>query len=373
MFLERIYWDWLDVALIAGTAVWMAAMLRGLWRGDGVVSDATWLRVRWSFIAPVGAAILMGGIDGPFVVSRLLFHVGAVVYPMAGLVIVVAIRRRQVERRWHRAAANLFGVALVALAPLAIWMTAVEPYNLEVTHTRVTTDAADVEPLRVVVLSDVQTDHFGEWEMGIARRVNDLKPDVVVIPGDFLQVFGEDYARELAGAISFLERLDAPHGIYVVDGDADWNFRDYGLARGVTILDHEVARFEARGRRIAIAGSRLGYQESSVGGLVRELERDDAELKLLLAHRPMVARAATQHDSTIDLVIAGHTHGGQVSLPFVGPPVTLTEAPHHVARGGLSRLGGRQIYVSRGIGMERNYAPRIRLIARPELAVLEIE
>jgi hypothetical protein len=84
----------------------------------------------------------------------------------------------------------------------------------------------------------------------------------------------------------------------------------------------------------------------------------------------MVATVAPRERSEIDLVIAGHTHGGQISLPLFGPPVTLSEAPRHVAAGGLHELGGRPIYVSRGVGLERGEAPRVRLGARPEISLL---
>jgi len=75
----------------------------------------------------------------------------------------------------------------------------------------------------------------------------------------------------------------------------------------------------------------------------------------------------------VDLLIAGHTHGGQVVVPGFGPPLTLTSVPREVAAGGLRELDGRRLYVSRGVGMERGWAPPLRLFCAPEVTLLVFE
>jgi predicted MPP superfamily phosphohydrolase len=73
-----------------------------------------------------------------------------------------------------------------------------------------------------------------------------------------------------------------------------------------------------------------------------------------------------------DLLVAGHTHGGQVQLPFVGPIITHSLVPRRWASGTTELDGGRTLVVSRGIGMERNYAPRLRFFCRPEIVVIDV-
>ena len=73
-----------------------------------------------------------------------------------------------------------------------------------------------------------------------------------------------------------------------------------------------------------------------------------------------------------DLLVTGHTHGGQVCLPLVGPLVTSSKLPKRHSAGLLDLADGTQVYVSRGIGMERGHAPRLRFLCRPELTVLEL-
>ena len=71
-------------------------------------------------------------------------------------------------------------------------------------------------------------------------------------------------------------------------------------------------------------------------------------------------------------VVAGHTHGGQVQIPFFGPLFTLTEIPREAAAGGLHEVNGTQLYVSRGVGAERGEAPLIRFNCPPEISLLTL-
>jgi uncharacterized protein len=73
----------------------------------------------------------------------------------------------------------------------------------------------------------------------------------------------------------------------------------------------------------------------------------------------------------IDLVLAGHTHGGQVVLPLLGPPHTAIRLPRRYA-GGLNDYGGIALHVSRGIGMERGFAPPVRFLCPPEVCVVDV-
>jgi predicted MPP superfamily phosphohydrolase len=73
----------------------------------------------------------------------------------------------------------------------------------------------------------------------------------------------------------------------------------------------------------------------------------------------------------VALVLAGHTHGGQVVIPLFGPPVTASRLPRAYA-GGLHDFRGIPLHVSRGVGMERGFAPPVRFLCPPEICVLEL-
>jgi uncharacterized protein len=73
-----------------------------------------------------------------------------------------------------------------------------------------------------------------------------------------------------------------------------------------------------------------------------------------------------------DLILAGHTHGGQVCLPWLGPLRHISAVPAWLAAGGLHEIDGTPVHVSRGIGMERASAPQMRLLCPPEICVIEL-
>ena len=89
---------------------------------------------------------------------------------------------------------------------------------------------------------------------------------------------------------------------------------------------------------------------------------------IVLGHSPNFSLG----DVDADLLIAGHTHGGQVQLPLLGPLLTLTVAPRTWASGVTPIAPGKMLVVSRGIGMERANAPRLRFLCRPEVVVIDI-
>jgi predicted MPP superfamily phosphohydrolase len=74
---------------------------------------------------------------------------------------------------------------------------------------------------------------------------------------------------------------------------------------------------------------------------------------------------------SVDLVLAGHTHGGQFVLPFFGPPVTASRLPRLFA-GGLHDFRGTPLHVSRGVGMERGFSPPVRFLCPPEICVVDL-
>ena len=91
----------------------------------------------------------------------------------------------------------------------------------------------------------------------------------------------------------------------------------------------------------------------------------------MVSHRPDPVLSLPD-GSAVDLLISGHTHGGQVSLPGIGPLVARSELPRVVVSGGLHLVNGHPVYVSTGVGVERGQAPPIRFRSRPSVGVLTI-
>ena len=134
-----------------------------------------------------------------------------------------------------------------------------------------------------------------------------------------------------------------------------------------------IARFKLRDRSIAIGGLELDCKSHEALQTIKRLENDptEDEIRILMSHRPDSALALTPH-SRIDLIVAGHTHGGQVQIPFIGPLITFSKVPRSIAAGGLHEMNGNLMYVSRGLGWEHGQAPRIRFLCPPEISMLTL-
>lgn len=248
----------------------------------------------------------------------------------------------------------------------------VAPYRL-----RLETATAQVPgrllPLKIAVLADIQTDRIGAHE----RRAMDLamsqKPDLILLPGDLLQCAGDHFASEMPRLQELLRTLRAPLGVYAVLGDVDPPQRTRTMLQDtpVRLLQNERVSLEHRGRIVVIGGVELNYRSAASRRTIRDLARTPADLRILLTHRPD-AILETSTVEGIALVIAGHTHGGQVVIPGWGPPITLSQLPREVAAGGLHPWGRQVLYISRGIGFERSPAPPVRLFCPPEVSLLTV-
>lgn len=183
----------------------------------------------------------------------------------------------------------------------------------------------------------------------------------------------EAQARDL---VELLQVLDAPAGAFFVTGDVDYRPRVEPILRqaGVRLMDQKIERIRIGESELLLAGVSTRYRSRRSLERIRRFEGMDADgaIKVLMAHRPGAVRHLGAN-SDIDLVVAGHTHGGQVVVPGFGPPFTLSVLPRSVAKDGLHVVDGHALYVSRGLGVERGQSPRIRFNCPPEITLLTIQ
>lgn len=315
-----------------------------------------------------------------FGLMHVAFLDAVVAVPLAAALVLLTVA--VTRSRWSLSLSTTTGVALgfaLLLAPLGFYMTRVEPYWLETEQVggiALAEGRTGAEAIRVGVLADLQTDHIGDHETGAVDRLLAERPDLILLPGDIFQGDDATFRRELPAFRALFDRLQAPGGAFLVVGDTDPVERLRLLAEGtpVRFVHDEIVRTRVRDRDVTIAGISLEYQSAASTAVAHELETapGDGDVRILLSHRPdAVYHLPADHPRT-DLVVAGHTHGGQVSIPFFGPLVTLTGVPRSVAAGGLHEMAARRIYVGRGVGLERGQAPQIRLFVRPNVGILTV-
>lgn len=243
-----------------------------------------------------------------------------------------------------------------------------EPYMLSVEHQPIYLAKLpkEFDGFRIVQLSDIHHGPFSSKEQ-IERAVetaNRLKPDVIALTGDYISK-ERHYAPACA---EMLGKLRARYGVYSVLGNHDhWTdaklITDLFRAEGITVLINEGMRFEHNGAAFWLAGvddTMVGLEDIplALAGSTRD------EMKLLLAHNPIVLRRAAH--AGIDLVLSGHTHGGQVALRSER---SASGRPRRRLLKGLGRQGNTQIYVTRGLG---TVILPIRYGCPPEVSLLEL-
>jgi len=308
-------------------------------------------------LAGLPALILAGLLSGNlFGVMRLLAY-GVFLHGFLLLGGAAALLRRS---SWKGAllSANL----ALLLAAVAMDAFLVEPTWLEISSVRIRSPKLK-RPIRIVVLADFQTDRIGTYERLVIARTIETKPDLILMAGDHLQEEGpalEDLRDEFRRMLYDLGG-SAPLGIYAVRGNMDpddWTRIFERLP--ITAID-ATRSIDLPDLRLTALGVNDSFNPSLS---VAPSER----FHVVLGHSPDYALG----NIGADLLIAGHTHGGQVRIPGIGPLITLSHVPRSWAAGVTTLEGGRTLVVSRGIGMERGSAPRLRFLCRPELVVIDL-
>jgi predicted MPP superfamily phosphohydrolase len=255
------------------------------------------------------------------------------------------------------------------------WVGWVEPRRLVVRRMRLELPRwpGALAGLRVGVMTDLHAGVLHAGEGAIARwveRMNAERPDLVLLAGDFTDahpLFGGRLAPERIA--ERLARLRAPLGPVAVLGNHDW--RAFGMrmwtaltAAGIPVLENDALALEAPGGRLHVAGvADLRFRRPDVRRALAGIPED--EPVIVLAHDPDVfpsvpARAA--------LTISGHTHGGQVAIPFARLPFMPSRHGERFVRGHIVEHG-RHLVVGTGLGTS---GLPVRLFAPPELLLLEL-
>jgi predicted MPP superfamily phosphohydrolase len=262
--------------------------------------------------------------------------------------------------------------ALITL--LVIYAFYIEPFHLTVNTFSITSPRVKAgETLRLIQLSDLHVERLTRREIDLVRKVNELQPDVIVITGDFpnLSFISDD--KTWAQITELVRQFDAPLGVFLVDGSVESPNQVIRLSQksGTIALENQVRTIEWAGGTLALMGVEdETFHQAPVDdfNMVYRHMPEDA-FKVVLFHTPDLAPEASAHGA--DLYLCGHTHGGQIRLPFYGAVVT-SSVYHKRFEMGKYMLGNTFIYVNRGIGMEGKEAPRARFLAPPEIAVFDI-
>ncbi|MGC9400576.1 MAG: metallophosphoesterase [Anaerolineae bacterium] len=273
----------------------------------------------------------------------------------------------------HDVGLALFGGLSLVLNATVTYATWVEPFRVEVTEAELRSPKYVARrPLRLLHLTDLHFEGPSPRERQVLEHVRALAPDLIVLTGDYLNLSSVYDPEAQAGARAFLAQLEAPLGVYAVPGSpvVDVPTIVPGIFQALPIrwLDDEVVRRAWAGSEIQLLGVRCTRDLERDARALRQLVKatSDKALSILLYHTPDLMPEAQRWE--IDLYLAGHTHGGQLRVPFYG---ALFTSSHWGKRYEMGRYEaqGTTLYVSRGLGMEGLGAPRARFLAAPELVL----
>jgi len=240
----------------------------------------------------------------------------------------------------------------------------VEPKRVQVNVMTVPTPKLKDTTFRIVQISDLHCDRKVRNEEAMVRIINDLKPDIVVATGDYL-----NEASALPRLKSALSRLEAPLGAFAVTGNFEvnsWSELDLFSETGFRLLPQDMVSVTKGGESINISG--LSFDRPGAWcELLADLPSD--RFNVFLYHKPDLIEDVSS--SAVDLYLCGHTHGGQVALPWYGALITLSKFGKKY-ESGRYRVGETTLYVNRGLGLEPRPAPQVRFCARPEIAVFDL-
>jgi predicted MPP superfamily phosphohydrolase len=239
-----------------------------------------------------------------------------------------------------------------------------EPHWIETTHTELASPRIR-QRIRVVVVADLQTDGFGDYERRVLKRIVEEKPDLVLFAGDYVQMRKGDRQRVAADINAALRELDLspPLGMFAIRGNVDGGECPRCFAGLPIVFVETTQSFDLGPLQLTCLGLDNSFRQRLT------IQRPSSEgYHLTVGHSPNYALGTID----ADLLIAGHTHGGQICVPLFGALTTNSLIPRAWASD-LTRLSqGRYLYISRGIGIERSGAPRLRFWCRPELAVIDL-
>lgn len=263
----------------------------------------------------------------------------------------------------RRKLAMTLGSISLAVILVAVDSFLIEPHWLRITRIEITSGKI-VEPLTVALLADIQTDQPGAYESKVIQGVMENSPDLILLAGDYIQVRDQEEYQRLSGELNQIlheGNLSADLGTYAIRGNVD---RDNW---GETFQDLEIRLIEET-ERIDL-GPILLTGVSWLDSANPSLQVNGGEkFHIVLGHSPNFSLGEIEGD----LLLAGHTHGGQVQLPGIGPLLTLSAVPRQWASGLTEIQPDQYLLVSNGIGLERGGAPPMRFLCRPEVILITL-
>lgn len=277
---------------------------------------------------------------------------------------------------WRKRFRIVFAGILLLVCAVVGWAFFIEPNRLVVRQETIELDRwpSGLSGLKIAVLSDL---HVGSAFIDerklrtIVERTNQLQPDLIVILGDYITSNGRTSHRvEPEVFAPILKDLHAPFGVYSVLGNHDWWYNGVKVRRaleanGFKVLENEVAGIDVRGTRLWLVGlADLWTRPQFIDATIAQVPQGAPVIAL--THNPDIF---PQVPPRVNLLLAGHTHGGQVRFPLIGSVVESSRYGERYEAGHVVE-NGHDLFVTTGIGT--SIVP-VRFGVPPEIVLLVVK
>lgn len=277
--------------------------------------------------------------------------------------------------RWRKRMRIVVIAMLLFAAGLAMWAFFIEPNRLVTRQQTIEIDRwpTGLSGLKIAVLSDIHAGgrFIDERKLRlIVERTNQLQPDLIVIAGDYISGGRNHHEMDPEAFAPILKGFRAPLGVYAVLGNHDWWFNGERVrsaleTNGIKVLENQTARIETRGTTFWLAGlSDLWTRPQRVQQTIEGIP--EGEPIIAIAHNPDIFPQLPQR---VSLLLAGHTHGGQVRFPIIGTVVHTSDFGDRYEAGHVFE-NGHHLFVTTGIGT--SIIP-VRFLVPPEIVLLTVK
>lgn len=279
-------------------------------------------------------------------------------------------------KRFFKWAARTFGVIVLVLSALAAYAYFIEPSRLVINERtiRVSNWSGELDGFKVAAVSDI---HGGSNDVSeerlrfLTERVNAQNPDIIVLLGDFVSQIGrkgDELKMPIETIAENIKGMRARYGVYAVIGNHDWWFDERRCRAalesvGIKVLENEAFSFEANNQIVTILGIEDFWKRRAVPveGVMRNIQPQ--RNIIAVTHNP---DSFDKLPETVSLMVAGHTHGGQVLIPLYGAPLAVAQRKYFTA---LYTENNRTLFTTSGFGTT---GPPFRFLVPPEIAVLTL-
>lgn len=255
-------------------------------------------------------------------------------------------------------------ILFLLLILFIIYIFLIEPNLLTVKYLTLKSD--ELKNLKIVFVSDFHLSKFAEKRLDrIVNKVNELNPDIIISGGDYAINHNADISMDMNLAAGKISSMKSKYGIYSVLGNHDYykdgNYIKENLKKyGIRILENSSYELNINGQPLYIAG--ISDMQTTFIDLNKALSNTKMPT-ILVSHSPDITPLAKDR---VNLILSGHTHGGQVRLPIFGALIVPSKYGDKYALGFVDNI----VYVTKGLGTS---IIKARFNCPPEITVIKFE